>query len=83
MSWKPEVQTDDSGKWYANGLAFCTKDEALASAKDLSMRWMMVREYRAVEISGWATHKWQDGRLVKMLPDVEDRHVITTKHYLT
>ena len=49
MAWKPEVQTDDSGKWYQNALAFATEDEAESNARDLMMRWMAVREYRAAE----------------------------------
>lgn len=49
MSWKPEVIADDSGKWCPNGMAFATKDEAERWAADLSMRWIAVREYRAVE----------------------------------
>ena len=49
MSWAPEVQTDDSGRWYANQLRFATKQEALENAQDLSQRWMLVRAYRAVE----------------------------------
>ena len=49
MSWKPEVIADNSGKWCGNGLAFATKDEAERWARDLSMRWTLVRDYRAVE----------------------------------
>jgi hypothetical protein len=49
MSWKPEVIADSSGKWCANGLAFATKEEAMASAKSLAARWFAVIEWRAVE----------------------------------
>lgn len=49
MSWKPEVIADSSGQWVPNGLAFATKDEAEAWARDLSHRWIAVRETRAVE----------------------------------
>lgn len=49
MSYMPEVTTDDTGKWYGNALRFATYDEALASARALSMRWFAVREYRASE----------------------------------
>ena len=49
MAWKPEVQTDSTGKWYQNGLAFATKEEAAQSAHDLMMRWFAVLEYRAAE----------------------------------
>jgi len=46
-SWKPEVQTDDTGKWYGNGLRFATEQEAKDSAHDLMMRWMAVNDTRA------------------------------------
>ena len=36
MSFKPEVSTDSSGKFYGNALAFATHEEALANAEDLS-----------------------------------------------
>jgi hypothetical protein len=47
MSYKPEVQTDNSGKWYDNALRFETEEEAIASAKDLMRRWFAVRAVRA------------------------------------
>jgi hypothetical protein len=47
MSYKPEVQTDNSGKWYDNALRFETEAEALASARDLERRWFAVRAVRA------------------------------------
>ncbi len=49
MSFKPEVIADSSGKWTPNGLAFATREEAERWAADLSMRWLLVREWRAVE----------------------------------
>ena len=49
MSWKPEVRTGSDPKFYANNLAFATKDEAERSAKDLMARWMLVVEWRVVE----------------------------------
>ena len=50
-SWAPEVIADDSGKWAGNGLRFSTKEAAEAWALDLSMRWILVRETRAVPSS--------------------------------
>ena len=47
ISWKPEVQTDGTGKWYGNSLRFATEAEALANAEDLSMRWFAVNRLRA------------------------------------
>lgn len=49
MSWKPEVTTDSSGKWYGNALRFATKQEAYENARGLSYRWFTVRSYRATE----------------------------------
>ena len=48
MSFKPQVQTDSSGKWYGNALAFATEAEALDNAADLMGRWMLVRDYRVI-----------------------------------
>ena len=49
MSWKPEVIADSSGKWCGNGLRFATQQEAEDNARDLSYRWTLVRDWRAVE----------------------------------
>lgn len=49
MSYMPEVQTDSSGKWYGNALRFATFEEAYENARDLSLRWFAVRDYRATE----------------------------------
>jgi hypothetical protein len=64
MSWKPEVQTDSSGKWYGNALRFATKEEAEANVFDLSMRWMLVRDTRVVECDDPVNYAWVDGGLV-------------------
>lgn len=47
MSWKPEVLVQ--GTWSRNGVAFTTRTEALASARDLMGRWLLVEDCRAVE----------------------------------
>jgi hypothetical protein len=49
MSWKLEVQTDTTGKWYSNALVFSTKQEAEWSAKVLANNWLIVRDWRVVE----------------------------------
>ena len=49
MSFKPEVIADSSGKWCGNALRFATREEAEANVRDLSMRWLAVRETRVVE----------------------------------
>lgn len=49
MSFKPEVRTGSDPKFYANNLAFATREEAERSAKDLMSRWLLVVEWRVVE----------------------------------
>jgi len=66
MSWKPEVITDSSGKWYTNALRFATKEEAEANVLALSTRWLTVREFRASESSDPVSHAWVDGELVSV-----------------
>ena len=63
MSFKPEVSTDSSGKFYGNALAFATYAEALQSASELSRRWMLVRDYRAVESDEPVNYAYVDGVL--------------------
>jgi hypothetical protein len=63
MSWKPEVQTDASGKWYGNALRFATEQEAKDQVRDLQMRWFLVIETRVVECSDPVNYKWVDGKL--------------------
>lgn len=65
MSWKPEVKTIGGGdKWSQNNLAFATEEEALASARDLSNRWMLVTGFRAAESDQPVNYKLVDGELV-------------------
>ena len=58
MSFKAEVQADNSGKFYDNGLAFATEAEAQAYAKDLFSRWLAVREFRVVGSTDPVNYKW-------------------------
>lgn len=62
MSWKPEVKVD--GQWSRNGLVFETKEEAEANAKDLFRRWILVQDFRAVEVDEPVNYQWVDGKLV-------------------
>lgn len=66
MSFKPEVQTDSSGKWYGNALAFATRKEAEDNAVDLMMRWMLVRDTRAVESAEPVNYAYVDHQLVEV-----------------
>lgn len=60
MSWKPEVQTDSSGKWYPNALAFATKEEADEYAADLASRWVLVNAWRSVESTQEVNYAYVD-----------------------
>jgi len=64
MSWKSEVQTDDTGKWYSNGLRFETKEEAEAQVSDLKARWTSVVESRVVESKDPVNYTYENGRLI-------------------
>ena len=66
MSWKPEVIADSSGKWCGNALRFATKAEAEANARDLMMRWFLVRETRATESDDPVNYAWVDGQVVNL-----------------
>jgi hypothetical protein len=67
-SWKPEVTTDSTGKWYGNALRFATHKEAIDNARDLSWRWTSVRDYRAVECDDPVTHSYHGGVLDRVEP---------------
>jgi hypothetical protein len=58
MSFKPEVQTDRSGKWYGNQLRFATREEAEAQVVNLAIRWFAVRETRVVECDDPVNYRW-------------------------
>jgi hypothetical protein len=65
-SWKPEVRTDGTGKWYGNALRFATYEEAKAQVLDLSMRWTSVIDIRAVESDEPVNYRYVDHRLVSI-----------------
>lgn len=69
MSYRPEVQTDNTGKWYFNGLRFETEAEAFRSAEDLAMRWTLVRDYRAAESDDPVNYAIIDDRIVRLKND--------------
>jgi hypothetical protein len=66
MSYMPEVQTDNTGKWYGNHLRFETELEALFYVKDLANRWYMVREYRVIPCDETPNYKLIDNKLVEI-----------------
>jgi hypothetical protein len=64
MSYKIEVQTDDSGKWYGNALRFAYQEEAAENARDLMGRWFAVRAWRVVDCDDPVNYRFITGRLV-------------------
>jgi hypothetical protein len=63
MSFKPVVQTDSTGEWYGNQLRFATREEALASARDLAMRWTLVLDWDAQESPDPVNYKFVNNQL--------------------
>lgn len=61
MSWAPEVIADSSGKWCGNALRFATREEAELWVRDLSWRWLLVRETRVVESSDPVNYRIVNG----------------------
>lgn len=70
MSFKAEVITDSSGKWYGNGLAFTTNAEAEAYVKDLAMRWTLVRETRVVESKEPVNYSFGPNGLINLISKI-------------
>lgn len=63
MSWKPEVQTDATGKWYGNALRFETQEEAEEQVIDLAHRWTLVIGIRVVESEDPVNYEYKNGKL--------------------
>lgn len=63
MSFKPEVRTGSDPKFYGNALAFATREEAEANAKDLYGRWTLCTGWQAVESDEPVTHTYVGGVL--------------------
>lgn len=68
MSFRPEVRTEVSGPFYSNALRFATYEEAYANASNLASRWLLVREFRAVESPEPVNYAWVNGQLVAVPP---------------
>jgi hypothetical protein len=61
-SWKVEVVMDDSGEWESDPLRFETRDEALAYARDLDLRWAAVRDRRVMKSADPVNRQWPRAR---------------------
>jgi hypothetical protein len=51
VKFKVEVIADNSGKWCGNAMVYDTYGEAKDAAIDLMNRWLLVREWRVVEVA--------------------------------
>ena len=76
-SYKPEVIADSSGKWCGNALLFATREEAEIYVRDLSMRWLAVRDTRVIESEEAPTYQLKDG-ILSFLPEVHQVHQVQT-----
>ena len=63
MSFKPSVSTDGGATFNENALAFATREEAEASARDLMGRWMLVTDWRVIESDEPVNYTLKDGVL--------------------
>ena len=61
MSYRVEVTTDDTGRWYRNELHFETAQEADSYGADLWHRWTLVRDFRVVESAGIVDARFAGG----------------------
>jgi len=52
--YKIEVIADSSGQWAGNAVRYDTHEEAEAAARSLARRWVLVTDWRVVEIDRWA-----------------------------
>lgn len=60
MSFRPMVSTGSD--FAGNALRFATKEEALASAKELYHRWYLCVDYRADESDDPVNYAWDPER---------------------
>lgn len=63
MSYKVEVLVAGETAWVTNALRFSTEHEAETYGKDLSMRWLAVKEWRVTEDTEPANYRINDGEL--------------------
>lgn len=68
-NYKPGVSTDATGKLYTNALVFATREEALASARELMGRWLSVRDVGVVETDDPVTSRFVGGLNVPLDPE--------------
>jgi hypothetical protein len=66
MSYRPMVHVQ--GEWAGNALRFATEAEALESANNLMMRWMLVTDTRVDASDDPVKHTLIDGVLGYVAP---------------
>lgn len=65
-SWKPVVQTDNSGRWYDNALRFATIEEAKENARDLASQWFLVVAHSAMPDESEPNYSYHNGKLERL-----------------
>lgn len=60
MAYRPMVNVNGN-EWCGNGLVFASEAEALASAKNLMARWMLVTDVRVDVSNEPVNYKWVGG----------------------
>ena len=63
MNYRPEISTDGGKSFSQNAQVFATREEAEASAKDLTSRWMLVTDWRVIESDQPVNYMLVDGVL--------------------
>jgi hypothetical protein len=71
MSWRPEVQTDFTDKWYGNAVRFATKEEAESWTLDRALRWTAVLDTRVVECTDPVNYRWVNNCLTPLSAEEE------------
>jgi hypothetical protein len=61
VSWKVEVQADNTRSWSSNQLRFATEEEAQQYGRDLFTRWTAVREWRTARSDDPVSHRMHLG----------------------
>jgi hypothetical protein len=66
LSWKAEILAFGETEWCSNALRFATAEEAEASGQELSMRWMLVKDWRATPSNDPVNYKFENGKNVRL-----------------
>ena len=66
MSYKILVRVGNSGKYYPNGVAFPTREEAEERARVQAMAWTVVQDWRVVKSDEPANYRWIGNQLVEI-----------------